>query len=425
MPAVDAGREPTFEESIDALEEGDAPIEINAARAALANRDFRVVWLGAMASNVGTWMQNITLGAFAWKLTKSSTFVGITAMAQLGPVLFLSLLAGALADLRDRRRLIIISQTEQLIASIVLAVVAAQHHPSKVALLLAVLAVGIGNAMNAPAWNAMLPSMVEPEHLAGAVALNSTQMNASRVVGPAIGGILYPALGAAAVFGINAATYLFAIGTLLAIKSPAFAAVTEGPRGVRRVLEGIDAVRADVVLRRCVLTITFLSLFSLPFIGQMPTIAQENLGIDPKSFDYGVLYACFGIGTVIGALGIGTFLSQQDLRRLVQVGLGAFSIVLLTFALLSDVAPAYPLAVMLGFVYFGSITSLVTVLQSETPDHLRGRVMSLWQMGFGGFVPVGVLLGGIIADALSIRVVLLYGAVAALVLCRYARLRRE
>jgi predicted MFS family arabinose efflux permease len=195
-------------------------------------------------------------------------------------------------------------------------------------------------------------------------------------------------------------------------------------QGLRRITEGIRAARDDVVIRRCILTITLLSLVSLPFIGLMPTIAHDNLGIDPKSFQYGALYACFGIGTVAGAISTGTFLSRQDLRRLVQVGLAAMTLVLLTLALLNQAAPAYPVVVMLGFVYFGSVTSLVTVLQSEIEDQLRGRVMSLWQMGFGGFVPVGVLLGGIVADHWSIRVVLLYGAAGAACLCRYARLRR-
>jgi MFS family permease len=426
MPAVTtAGRQPTFEESVDALEEGDAPIEVSAARAALGSRDFRVIWFGAMASNVGTWMQNVVLGAFAYKLTRSPTFVSVVVFAQLGPMLVLSPIGGALADMMDRRRLILIAQTEQLAASIALCVVAAQHHPSKVGIVVAVFFVGIGNAINAPAWSALLPSLVERRHLAGAISLNSTQMNGARVIGPAIGGALYAAFGAATVFGINAATYLFAIGTVLAIKSPPFSPATDGPRGLRRIAEGIAVVRHDPVLRRVLVTIVAFSFFCLPFLGQMPTLAHDNLHIDVKSSEYGLLYACFGIGAVTGALSIGTFLSRQDLRRIVQLGLAGFSITLLTFALLSDFGPAYPVAAMLGFAYFAAVTSLSTVLQERVDDALRGRVLSLWQMGFGGVVPLGVLVAGPLAEAVSIRFVMLYGVVVAAGLAWYARLPRD
>ena len=421
MPAVDEVREPSFEESLDVLEEGDAPIEVNAARAALASRDFRTVWLGAMASNIGTWMQNFTLGAFAWQLTKSPTFVSVTAFAQLGPILVLSLVGGLLADTFDRRRLIAAAQAWQLVGSALLAVVTLTDRPNKVAILGCVFAIGIGNAINAPAWAAVLPSLVERRHLAGAISLNSTQMNASRVVGPAIAGLIYPAIGAAGVFAINAATYVFAIATILAIHPPAFVPSTSGPRGVRRVVEGFTVARRNPVLRRVLITIVLFAFLCLPFIGQMPTLAATQLHIRPKSEAYGLLYAGFGLGAVTGALSIGTFLSRQDLRRVSQLGLGAFSLLLLTFGLLSSAGPAYPVAAMLGFAYFATVTSLSTVLQEEVEDAMRGRVLSLWQMGFGGVVPLGLLVAGPIAEATSIRLVVIYGAAAAAGLCWYAQ----
>ena len=406
---------------MDVLEEGDAPIEVSAARAALASKEFRVVWIGALASNIGTWMQNVTLGAFAWELTHSPTFVSLTAFAQLGPILVLSLVGGLLADTFDRRRLIALAQSWQLVGSIALAVIAGHDDPSKAAILGCVLAVGIGNAINGPAWSALLPSLVERKHLAGAISLNSTQMNASRVIGPAIAAPLYPAIGAAWVFGINAATYLFAVATILAIEPHRVVQTLTGPRGVRKLAEGFSIARRNPVIARVLITITVFSFLSLPFIGQMPTIAARNLHLRPKSFRYGLLYAGFGLGAVAGALSIGTFLSRQDSRRVAQFGLAAFSLLLLTFALLSSVGPAYPVAAMLGFAYLATVTALSTVLQEEVPDEKRGRVVSLWQMGFGGTVPLGLLAAGPIAEVLSIRFVLIYGAIAAAGLAWYAR----
>ena len=180
--------------------------------------------------------------------------------------------------------------------------------------------------------------------------------------------------------------------------------------------------RNSPVLRRVLVTIVLFAFLCLPFIGQMPTIAHDNLRIRPKSFEYGLLYAGFGFGAVSGALSIGTFLSRQDLRRIARLGLAGFSLLLLTFGLLSSVGPAYPVAVMLGFTYFATVTSLNTVLQEEVEDAMRGRVMSLWQMGFGGVVPLGLLAAGPIAQVFNIRVVTVYGAVAAAFLCWFARI---
>ena len=421
MPAVTIEREPTFEQSVDALEDGDVPIEVSAARAALASRDFRVMWFGILASGIGTWMQSVTLGAYAWELTRSPTFVSLTVFAQLGPALVLSLVGGVLADAIDRRKLILIAQVEQIVATLALALVATQDDPSRVLLLLTIFAIGVGHTLNSPAQSALLPSLVERRHLSGAVALTSAQMNAARVIGPAIGGVLYPAVGAAAVFALNAATYAFAIVAVLRISSPPFTPVSDGSRGLRRILEGIAMARTNLVVRRVLITIVLFSLLSLPFIGQMPTIAAENLGMRPKSFEYGLLYATFAVGAMTGALSIGTFLSRQDLRRVSQFGMGAFAAIMLAFALLSDPAPAYPIVAMLGFAYFATVTSLSTVLQEEVDDAYRGRVLSLWQMGFAGMVPLGVMAAGPVAEVLNMRVVLVYGAVAAAGLCWYAR----
>lgn len=412
-----------LEEAVEALDEGDAPIEVSAARAALRSRDFRTIWLGAMASSVGTWMQNVTLGAFAFKLTGSPVYVSIVAAAQLGPTLVLSLLSGALADAMDRRRLIVIAQTEQLLGSIILALVAAQPEPSRWAIVLCVLAIGAGNAVNSPAWSALLPSLVAKEHLSGAISLNSTQMNGARVIGPAIGGVIYAAAGAATVFAINAGTYLFSIVAVLSIASPPFQRVGGG-RPLRRIGEGLTAVRRDPVLRRVLITIVVFSFLCLPFLGQMPTIANDNLGIEVRSFQYGVLYAGFGLGAMVGALAIGTFLSRQDLQRVAQLGMAAFSLLLLTYGLLDDVAPAYPVVAMLGFAYFATVTSLATILQTRVSDELRGRVLSLWQMGFAGVVPLGVLASGPVVEAISVRFVLIIGSAVAAALTWYARVSR-
>jgi MFS family permease len=411
-----------LEDREDALLHGDRTLEVSSARAALAHRDFRTVWVGSLASNIGTWMQNVTLGALAYELSHSATFVSVVTFAQLGPLLVLSIVGGALADMFDRRRLTVIAQAGQMIGAVALGFVVLGDEPNRTAIVLTVLAIGICNALNAPAWTALVPSLVPREHLPGAVSLNSTQMNASRVVGPAIAGVLFPLIGAAGVFFINAGTYIFAIGTLLAISAPPppeHDAST--PTGLRRLASGVAVMRRDPLVRRIIVGLFVFSLLCLPFIGQMPTIAEENLGLDVESLAYGLLYACFGLGAVTGAVSIGTFLSGVSRRKVVLRGLAGFALSLGTFGVLRSPIPAYFVVALLGFSYFATVTALNTILQVHLADNMRGRVMSLWLMAFGGTVPLGLMLAGPIAESISITFVLEYGAVVGAVLFLYVR----
>jgi predicted MFS family arabinose efflux permease len=248
-------------------------------------------------------------------------------------------------------------------------------------------------------------------------------MNLSRVVGPAIGGIAYAKVGASWVFLGNALTYFFIIGALLMVKLPPVPPRGDGPGGLRRVIEGFKVASDDYVIGRCLTVMAIFSLCSLPFVVQMPVLAAVNFGIEPKSGAYGLLYACFGLGAVFGALSIGTFLAGQSLETIVRLGLGGFSISLTAFALLRSPGSAYPMAVIVGFCYFATVTSLATVLQKRLDDRVRGRVMAIWVMAFGGAVAVGGLVAGPIIDWTSVTAVVLFGAAVAAALIFYADLR--
>ena len=180
-----------LEEVEDALVDGDVPYQRGTAQAALRHRNFRIVYFGTFASNIGTWMQNVILGAYAYDLTHSGAFVSLLYFGQLGPLLFLSLFGGVLADVVDRKRFLVGLQVVQGLLSFVLAAVAWQTDPSRTAIVVLVFAIGIANALGAPGLSAILPTLVPREDLPGAVALTSVQMNLSRVIGPAIGGVLY------------------------------------------------------------------------------------------------------------------------------------------------------------------------------------------------------------------------------------------
>lgn len=411
----------------DALVEGDRPVVPGTARAALSHPLFRIVWAGSLLSNVGTWMQNVTLGVFAFQLTQSETFVSWVTFAQLGPLLLFTLIGGTLADLFDRRRLLLVVAIEQLVLSVVLAWVVSADSPARTGILLVVLGIGIGQAVHAPTFTSVVPSLVPREDLPGAVSLQSAAMNASRVVGPAIGGVVLGTLGIPAVFLLNAASYLFMVAVLVRVRFPAVEAPAgaNAQRGVRRVLAGLAVARRDRVVARCLITMALFSFFSLPIVTQLAPLAERNLGIDGESTAFGLLYATFAFGALLGALSIGTVLAGAPLARIVRFALVGYAAMLAVLSLLRDAAPAYPVGLVMGYCYFATVTSLSTVLQTRLADHERGRVMALWIMSFGGTVPVGALAFGPLAEATSLTAVMLGGSLVALALLLVADLRES
>ena len=402
-----------------ALEE--RPIVPGTARAALRYPAFRRVLFGAFLSNIGTWMHNVVLGAIAYDLTKSSAFVGLVVFAQLGPLLLLSPLGGVIADRFDRRRVLTVATISQFFLSLLLAAVMIPDEPSKAALLAVTFCIGIGQAIYAPCFNALLPELVEGKDIAGAVSLNSAQMNTARVIGPVIGSFLYAVVGAPAVFATNGVSYLFVVAAVAGATLPKVGRTHHDSRGFRALGDGLRIARAMPVVWRCLVTIAVFSLVSLPFVGQFPTLASRNLDMEVKSTSYGVLYACFGIGAVFGALSVGTVFSRHAKETITRYGLVAFAVSVSVLSLLRAPAPAYPVVLVVGFTYIALVTSLMTRMQEELDNRVRGRVMALWIMGWGGTVPIGNLLAGPIIDATSVTTVMLFGAAAALALSWYVR----
>jgi MFS family permease len=414
----------SLEDSEDALLDGDVPISTGTARSALRHRTFRIVFGGAFLSNVGSWMQNAVLMGYAFTLTGSASYVGLIVFAQLGPSLLLSVIGGWIADVVDRRRLLIIVSIEQLVFSLALAGITRTTDPSRSGIFLLVLAVGIGQAIYAPTYSATLPGLVGREDLAGAISLNSAQMNGSRVIGPAIGGILLHVFGASSVFTVNAITYFFVIGALMMVRlPPPVAYAASSARGIKQLFVGVKVAVHDKVVGRSLVTIFIFSAFALTFVGQLAVIAAENLHIPADSAGYGLLYATFGVGALVGALSIGTVLSGRSLPAIVRVCMLGYAITLAVFAVEHSPALGYPTVAVLGFFYFAMITSLSTAMQQRLDDTVRGRVMALWIMGFGGTVGLGNLFAGSIIDATSVTAVLLFNAAVAVFLAWYADVR--
>ena len=402
------------------------PHKVGSARAAFHVRDFRRIWFGSFASNIGTWIQNVVLPVYVYARTGRASLVALLIFAQLGPILLLSIPGGVIADRVDRKKFLISMQAVQLFCSLLLALFAANNSPIWM-LFLAQLGVGVGNALNIPAWSAMLTSLVPPSDIAGAISLNSTVINGARVVGPIIVALLSQwNVTSSEFFAINAVTYLFVIFALLSVKVPAIAFDTTA--GWRRFTFAFKIARERVVISRLILTLASFSLLSLPYVGLFPAIAQLNFGIESQSATYNWLYATWGLGACIGGLSVSTLFVDIDNRKLIRMGFASFAVSMMGFALAPNVELAFLTVFFLGAAYFFTTTAMQTVFASGLTPEIRARVMALWFMAFGGTVPIGNLIFGPLVDRYGSQWLLVLGSLWAVVLwwwCDIERLERN
>jgi MFS family permease len=399
------------------------PPKPGSARAALAYRDFRLVWIGLFLSNIGTWMQNLALPAYVDARTESAAIVGILLFAQLGPLLLLSIPGGIIADKVPRKPWLISMQWVQLVFSVVLAAIVSVDGPLW-GLFGAQLAIGVANALNAPAFQASIPMLVDRRDLPGAISLNSVMLNGSRVVGPAIAAVLgLWGVTTAQLFLVNAATYLFLIIALVSVRVPDVRA-EHTETGWRRALTGVRIARSRRVLSRLLVSMFGFSFFSLVYVALYASVVRLNFGINPKGPTFKWLYAVWGLGAMLGALAVGTVLVHLDRRKLIVAGFTGFAVSLAAYALIRSPGPAFPVGLVLGFCYFLTATSMITIFQQNLRDTERASVMPLWFMAFGGSVTLGGLAFGKLVDEIGARWVMLGGAAFALYLAWWCDLRR-
>lgn len=398
----------------------DAPAAEGTARDALAMPDFRRIYWASFASNIGRWMQNVALGVLAFEQTEDASFTTLVISVQMIPLLVLSIVGGSLADSVDRRRLLIATQAWAALLGGVLAWHVWDGTFDEPVLLVIVFLTGLGQALFAPAFNAILPTLVGRENLSAAISLNSAQMNGSRVIGPVIGGLLIPTVGIGAVFAINAATYLVIIAALVSVAVPTMEPLTASIKD--RLLGGFRVAARSAPVGRSLAIMTVFSLLCLPFIGLMPVIAERNLGVDAKSSMFGFLYGAFGLGALTGAISVGTLLLRIPKENVVRFSLGCFGVALAVFASLRSPAPAFPVLYLVGLFYFTMPTALSTFLQLHLGDEIRGRVMALWIISFGGTVAITNLVSGAIVELTSLTLVLFAGAIASVFMAIFVRL---
>ncbi len=390
------------------------------------SRDFALFWSGNFLSNTGTWMQNIALGWVILELTNSPFLLGLNGFLSQAPVLVFALPGGAIADRLDRRKLMLSTQTAMMLLALLLAVLTSFGSIHIAAILLISLLTGVATALNYPAYQALIPELVERDDLMNAIALNSAQFNMSRAVGPTMAGLALGTLGAAACFYLNSVSFLALIIALLMIAIPPLR-VHAGPKFWGAMLEGLRYVNENRVLLVLLSVPAFLSLLALPFIVLMPVFARDVLRVGASGLGY--LMGGAGLGAVTAALGIASWGTAKRRGPYILASASVFSGALILFAQARTFGWALGMMVIVGASMVGAFTLTNTTLQTTTPPHLRGRIMSLYAMAMTGLLPFGSLQAGAIAEALGARFALSFGAGVCLIyfltlLILFPRIRR-
>ncbi|WXJ95443.1 Enterobactin exporter EntS [Neomoorella carbonis] len=375
------------------------------ALAALKHRNFRLFWCGQLISLMGTWMQNMAQGWLVLQLTNSPFLLGLVNAVQFTPMLVLALVAGVVADRVPKRRLLIITQSSLMLLAFTLGILTLTGLVRYWQVLILAGLLGIVNSFDMPARQSFVVEMVGKHDLMNAIALNSSIFNAARIIGPALAGLVIGRLGMAASFLLNAASFVAVIGGLLLIRVPEDSWPQQAEtRILEKIGEGLDYIRRTPVILQAITLMASLSILTMNFNVLIPVLARNTLGQQAEG--YGLLMSASGIGAFGGAVML-AFLSKNGPRRQLLLG-GAAGLCL--FQLLLAATRSYFVAfLLLAFTGWSMITftaSVNTTLQLNVPDNLRGRVMSVYALVFGGVTPIGSLFSGSIAH--------LWGAPAAM-----------
>jgi MFS family permease len=361
------------------------------------HRNYRLFFTGQVISVSGTWMQNVALAWLVVELTHSPLAVGVLAFCRFIPFTVFGLVAGVVADRIDNRKLVIGTQTVSMTFSALFAVLVLSGLETLwVVYLLAILS-STALVFDAPGRHALTFQMVGREELPNAVALNASLFNASRVVGPAVAGVLIAAFGVGVCFAINAVTFLAVLVGLLMMRKEELVPIqrsAEPPTMMRGIREGFSWVLSSPDMRLVLAIVTVVSTVGFNFHVILPLLASDTLHAGPEVF--GILSACFGAGALVGAL-LSAALGRASWKVL-MLGTGGFSLSLLALAPLTSVWACATLLFIAGTCFTLWTSNANTILQLGAPDHLRGRVVSLYLWAFAGLAPVGGLLAGWLCD---------------------------
>jgi MFS family permease len=392
------------------IHEATAPVQPGAL-SPLRDPLFRSLWIAAVISYTGSWMQNIATGWLMTSLTTSPMLISLVQVALSLPVLLIALPAGAIADLVDRRKFLLITQSSMVGASMVLGILTITGTCTPTLLLIFTFLLGVGAVMNDPAWQALTPELVPVAKLANAVALNSAGFNIARAVGPALGGLVIATAGSGAAFLLNAVSFFGVILFLYRwkpaprqpdkVKSTISGAILSGLRYVRE--------NKDKRIRACLIRTLAFSLFASAFWAMLPLIASRFGAVG-----YGAMLAFFGIGALAGALMLAIARRYFSFDKIIVLATCMFAVALCGLVRTGNLYIASGFAAAAGMAWISILATLNLVAQTACPSWVRARVISMYVLFLQGGMALGSALWGEVASYTSVRFTLTFAAAALL-----------
>jgi MFS family permease len=397
---------------------------------ALSHRNFRLFWAGAFLSNTGTWMQAVAQSWLVYDLTKSPFWLGVDAFMSTAPGLGLTLLAGVFADLVDRRRLLLFTQIGAGLSAFTLAVLILTGVVHVWMILVLSFVTGCCFAIAGPSYQAITIDLVGREDLANAIALNSTQFQFSRVVGPSLAGVALKVLGLAGCFFANALSFVAVITALMMVRYDEAKVSAHSMRDRRAVwqdlVEGLRYVRRRRRVFMLLMISATTSLFGAPYFSMIPVYARDIFHLDESG--NALLMGFSGAGAFVGALTLAYLGDFRHKGWSVLCGSFGFAVCLIGFSYSMRLAVSLGFLFLMGFAIVSCVAVINTLLQKLVTDEMRGRVMSMFILSFIGTMPIGNLIAGAAAERFGPQHTLATGGlvIAAFITflaLRYKRLR--
>jgi predicted MFS family arabinose efflux permease len=381
------------------------------------------MWIGACASTIGTFIQQFAQSWLVYDLTKNPFYLGLDLFLGQLPIITLSLFGGVFADRLDRRKLLLMSQYIQMACAFLLAALFFAHVVKVWHVLTLSFVVGLGQSFGGPAYSALLPTLVEPEDLPNAIAMNSIQFNLARMLGPTIGGIAYATLGATWCFLLNGLSYIAVIASLFVIQVKFVPSKTQ-LSVLNSMKEGIAFIRNRHGMAALVVLAFCTTMFGFSTNGFLPVIVRDIFHRGPEI--YTVLLVCSGAGSICGALIVAAMEKLTGKDRLTAFILISLGLLIVGFAFSKWLPLSCVLLFLAGLAIMASASLMLSLAQLSTTDAMRGRVMSVYNIAFRAGMPLGALALGRIIPMVGIRPAL-SGAGLALVLAAgiFLSLRRD
>jgi MFS family permease len=362
---------------------------------AFSHRNYRLFWFGQCISLIGTWMQTIGQSWLVLQMTKSAFKLGLINAVQFLPMMLFALFAGTLVDRFPKRTVLIITQTSLAILSAVLATLTIFNVVQYWHVLVLAALLGIVNTLDMPTRQSFFVELVGKEDLMNAIALNSTIFNLARILGPAVAGILIGAVGIGICFYLNALSFLAVIIglSLMKVTPNVKAVVRQSIKGMfKEIGEGLAYIRHRTLLLMPLLLLAVTSAFVMNFSTLVPVFATENLG--QGATGYGFMMTSMGIGSFVGALVIAAASKAGPRLKYMLAGAAGMSLLMVLLGLAGSFSVACITLLVLGFCAIVFTTLVNTTIQLNSEDSMRGRVMSVYSLVFGGVMPIGGLYAG-------------------------------